>query len=377
MGDKVEQPLETSQGVLLYNGSVYNWMPENDTQHVAANLSNDAQQCVEFIRTLDGEYSLTWVTDQFVVFCTDTFGTRPLWFHHYSEGGIHTASLPDVFRSPQMRCEPNVIYVYHRLRDRLEMNTNISWDLSQHVDSWDATWQAFDRAVMHRHDHDVVYSVSGGYDSGSIMASAEKQFGEILCVNVIPNGEHEILSARSQINPIQLVSYENKRAEVDQRQLLAMTLNQEMGNTMATRGQTAYIRKFMKPHSRKVLITGDGGDEIYSDYGISGKPIRHHSKTGGHFPRDLATAWPWHDHEQVLSKYVGRSEAVGGYWGVELRLPMLDRGLVQAWINTSHRLKNSEYKGWMAQYMRDHRMPFDEHTKAGFGEVVDKPIDLS
>jgi len=365
IGEKVSQPLQTGKGILLYNGSVYNAKPRNDTKWIADNLSSNINECIEFIKTLNGEYSLTWVTEQFVIFCSDTFGIRPLHYQHNQ--GLTTASLFDVLDGDQSRCEPNIIYVYHRINNLIETHNNTEWNLTQGVSSWDHTWEAFDKAVFNRHDNSV-YGVSGGYDSGTIMASAIKQFGVVTCVNNVPNGEHNILAKRHKINPIQPVAYENNPTKVNVDKLFDMTDNDELYNTMATFGQSAYINKWMLPQKRKVLVTGEGGDEIYSNYGYHGTKIRPHSKTGGYFPEDLSTVWPWHDDEQILTKYVGRAEAVGGYWGIELRLPLLDRHLVQAWLNTSHRLKNLEYKGWMAQYMRDHDMPFEQDKKAGYGE---------
>ena len=80
IGEKVKQPVNTSKGLLLYNGSVYNFKPKNDTKVIADNLTENLNDCVEFIKTLNGEYSITWVTDQFVIFCTDQFGIRPLFY---------------------------------------------------------------------------------------------------------------------------------------------------------------------------------------------------------------------------------------------------------------------------------------------------------
>ena len=373
IGEKVLQPLQATKGVLLYNGSVYNVKPKNDSKWIADTLSSDIDQCVDFIKTLNGEFSLTWATEEFVIFCTDTFGIRPLYYHHGI--GLTTASLFDVFEGPRVRCAPNVIYIYHRKKDLIETRSNTEWDLTQKIHSWDQTWEAFDRAVFDRHD-DSVYAVSGGYDSGTIMASAIKQFGEVLCVNNVPNGEHQTLMERHRKNPIQPVPYINNPACVDLEELFTMTGNIELKNSMATYGQSAYIKKWMLPQGRKVLVTGDGGDEIYSDYGYHGVRLRSHSKTGGFFPKNLSTVWPWYDNEQILSKYVGRAEAVGGFWGIELRLPLLDKRLVQAWLRTTDRLKNTEYKGWMAQYMRDHDMPFDQYKKAGYGEGYKKNESL-
>lgn len=47
--------------------------------------------------------------------------------------------------------------------------------------------------------------------------------------------------------------------------------------------------------------------------------------------------------------------------------PLLDVGLVQAWLNTTAELKNKRYKHWMFEYMTEHDYPMLENVKIGFG----------
>ena len=112
------------------------------------------------------------------------------------------------------------------------------------------------------------------------------------------------------------------------------------------------------------MLTGDGGDDIYSDYGFHGHRMRKHSRFGGHFPDVLANVWPWHENN-VFQDFHNRTEAVGGHWGIEMRCPMMSVALVQAWLNTTAQLKNRKHKGWMAQYMLDHKYPFADIEKLG------------
>jgi len=374
IGERNEQPLLKNEGTLLYNGSVYNAKPKNDALWIADNLTGDVSQCVDFVRTLNGEYSITWATGEFVLFCTDTFGIRPLYYKH--DLGLTTASLFEVLEGSCSRCEANVIYVYDRKTNSIQSHTNTHWDLTQRDNHWDNVMQASDKAVYDRHDNSV-YAVSGGYDSGVIMASAVKQFGLITCVTNTPNGEQDIIEQRQKVNQIQPVQYMDNPTGIDLNKIFDMMGEPPRDSaTMGIYGQSAYIQQCMKPYGKKVLVTGEGGDEVYSDYGYHGKKIRWHSTTGGIFPEDLSTVWPWHDDQNILTKWVSRAEAVGGYWGIELRLPLLDKRLVQAWLNTTCKLKNKEYKGWMAQYMTDHNMPFEKGKKAGYSERNKYPQSL-
>jgi len=373
IGDKTEQPLMTDKGILLYNGSVYNFGSVNDTKHIADNLTDNLNQCVEFIKTLNGEYSLTWVTEKFVIFCTDQFAVRPLYFYS-DEDNISISSLSDAldFCPTQIKCQENKIYVYNRVAKHINIFQNTVWNLDQKDTSYDNTFNTFEQAVKDRHDNSV-YAISGGHDSGVIACCANKLFDNAVFVNNVPNEERDIITTRRSKHKIKFVNYKVDNIHIDTDNLYRITGNEEIYNEMATLGQSAYIQRYMLPYNRKTLITGDGGDEVYADYGYKGSKIRAYSKFGGYFPNNLHTVWPWHNHQNVLARFVQRTEIVGGYWGIELRLPLLDKRLVQAWLNTTAKLKNQEYKGWMTEYMKAHDYPF-QMVKTGYAERFKQPV---
>ena len=132
-----------------------------------------------------------------------------------------------------------------------------------------------------------------------------------------------------------------------------------------TIGTMAIIKQLMwRKKTPRVLINGIGGDEVYSDYGVLGQPMRWESNFGGLFPKDLAHVWPWHDR---VHDWMDRDDLVAGFYGVATRYPLLDRELVQAWLNTTHGLKNRGYKDWLRCYMEEKKYPFTD-VKTGFAQ---------
>jgi hypothetical protein len=55
----------------------------------------------------------------------------------------------------------------------------------------------------------------------------------------------------------------------------------------------AYICSLAKKDGRKIYISGQGADEIISDYGMDGRKIYDHSSFGGKFPDNLNSMFPW------------------------------------------------------------------------------------
>jgi|MDTB01.3.fsa_nt_gb asparagine synthetase B (glutamine-hydrolysing) len=377
IGQPTSQPVKNHKGMLLYNGSTYN-QQSNDAKWISENLSGNIDSCIDFIRTLIGEYAIIWNTDSFTIFCSDVFSIRPLYFF-YDEMDIFIASLPESISCypAQYKCEGNKIYVYDKKTKKISIIDNKHFDLSQTDSNYDKVFDAFELAVKDRHTDKNMYTVSGGYDTGAIACCVEKNIGEFNGAFVIPNGEDKkVLAERAQRHKLKPVHFKDSEkifshTEIDK---ILHGRNYETDNSYATYGLSSIILNLMKPRQMKIMVVGSGGDEVYADYGFGGKSLDWYktsgkrldqisSKFGGHFPVHLELVWPWHNYAQYQSSYIEKHEAVGGYWGIEMRCPMLDVRLVQAWLNTKHTLKNCEYKGWMAQYMSEAKYPFDRNGR--------------
>lgn len=365
-----KQPAITEKGTLLYNGSVYNNIRVNDTKWITDQLSDRVDDNISVVRSLLGEYSLTWVTDQHVIFCTDIFGMRPLYYY-YEEDLLCVASLSDCINSRYKkfyRCHENLIYIYNKTTKKLSTVKNMSWNTRQTVANYDRVWELWEKAITDRHTEQTSILMSSGYDSGIIACTAKKFNKDIDCYYIYnENEDNQVVKDRTAIHNVTTIDLKLDHGDPEAHEKFFNTTcdnkylrNNRFGNT----GNTEIFTKHMKPKGKRILLGGDGGDDVYSDYGFHGQRLREHSRFGGHFPKYLENIWPWTE-SNVFRGFHNRTEIVGGYWGIEYRCPLMSTELIQAWLNTTSDLKNREHKGWMAQYMRDHNYPYSDLEKIG------------
>ncbi len=122
----------------------------------------------------------------------------------------------------------------------------------------------------------------------------------------------------------------------------------------------------------RIYLSGQGADEIISDYGFQGNKIYSHSQFGGLFPSNLVGFWPWvsfYDGTQI--QYLNKEEYVAGHYGIETRYPFLDKYLVQEFLWLDSTLKNSKYKSSLDEYLRINNFPFASGQKIGFNTLKD------
>ena len=117
----------------------------------------------------------------------------------------------------------------------------------------------------------------------------------------------------------------------------------------------------------RIYLSGQGSDEIISDYGWNGNKIYNHSSFGGRFPKSLDGFFPWHSfYDGTQIKYLNKEEYVAGTYGIETRYPFLDIELVQEFLWLNSDLKNKEYKAPLSEYLSRNNYPFQRGVKTGF-----------
>lgn len=372
IGNIVPQPIENQHGILLYNGSTYNSQPDNDTLWIVGQLDNSLDNTLEVIRALNGEYSLLYATEAHIVFCTDQWSTRNLWFYYSQEQQqLAVSSLKKVLLDndmPAWPAEENKIYILDRKTFEIFVEDNTCWNLTQHINHYDFVFENFEQAVVNRHEKNLTtYLISSGYDSGVIACAAQKHFDKINTVTAIQKEDKKILAERLKYHrgKIEKVNYDEQQQDYDN---LHSLMPHRFMKSNSTKALTSIIKNHMLPDKHKILITGMGGDEIYVDYSHEHRS-QLFRKLGGHFPDNLELVYPWHNFNDFnLLKQNLRVDLVCGYFGTESRLPLLDQKLFQSWLNITAKLKNSEYKGWMKQYMLQENYPIS-NVKYGWGQL--------
>jgi asparagine synthetase B (glutamine-hydrolysing) len=118
---------------------------------------------------------------------------------------------------------------------------------------------------------------------------------------------------------------------------------------------------------RKVYLSSQGADEIFSDYGRGGQAIYAHSNFGGHFPDGLGKIYSWPSFfGSTQAAYLAKEEYVSGSYGIEARYPYLDKQVVQEFLSLGQAIKNSSYKSVLRNLFEQLRYPFAADEKCGF-----------
>lgn len=358
-----KQPFKSEHGILLYNGTIYN-TEGNDTQWLCSKLDNNIDSCVQVIKSLRGEFSITWVTEDFVIFCPDQWVTRNLWFYFSEqENTLSISSTPDVLRkihTGAWPCKPNTIYILDK-RKSFSLQTRVitEWNLDQKVTNYDKVWEEFETAVDLRINGENAIGLSSGYDSGVIACALHNRFKKHNAVYyMLPGRENaDILEQRRKIHRAKVIV--DKPTDQSVVEEFCKLTKQPSADTKRI-NYYQLICNWSISKGKRIHLTGRGGDEIYSDYGFKGKFLDPSSTFGGYWPDQLDLVWPWHSGRSYLLEATTLQDFALGHWGCEGRLPLLDQQLVQTWLNTTHTLKNARYKGWMSNYMDQFDYPYCE-----------------
>ena len=117
----------------------------------------------------------------------------------------------------------------------------------------------------------------------------------------------------------------------------------------------------------RIYMSGQGADEVISDYGRDGHRIYDHSTLQGTFPKDLEAVFPWSNfYGGTQQAYIAKEDQVSGMYGLEGRYPFLDRDVVQAFLNLTPAMKNAKYKGPIAAALDQLDWPYTPDEKVGF-----------
>jgi asparagine synthetase B (glutamine-hydrolysing) len=372
IGDITVQPIVNKKGILLYNGSTYG-ISGNDAIWLSESLDDNLEHNIEVVRSMRGEYALVYVTDEHIIFCTDHFYQRNLWFYHnISDQKLTVSSIPmNIINKHGVawRCEENKIYILYKDKFKLDVIENKSWDLEQYKNDFDFVFEKFEQAILDRHAPSITTNLqSSGMDSGVINAATYKLRGsDFSSVCDVKLENKEILFQRNKLHRTYPLTVDGRQSE--RPALLSGISNTDMWDEPETDPLLQIIRNYVRGiRNHKVLITGNGGDEIYNDWQgqLDGRKL---GRSSGKWPESLNIIWPYHNHYPRMTRTLTVFDYVGGFYGVEIRNPLLDTDLVQAWLNTTARLKNTEYKGWMQQYMRLTNYPYTTQ-KIHFNEHV-------
>lgn len=381
-GDIKPQPFVKNDVVCVFNGEIYNYKNfgsyTSDGECIIDVYLNRGD---EFCKEFDGEFAICLIdfSKNKLFISTDTFACKPLWYEFRSKEfcvASYNSQLTGLQFKNGKKLKANTTEIYDLKNFHLISSyVNKVFDIQQHKNSFDDWISAFSKSIEKRiknTPHKMFCGMSSGYDSGAISFELQKQGANYKAYTILNNENTEVLNSRIKIirnaEAFDLSSDEFKKWK---RELADNCENftydgYDIKGDQASMGLAAICSRANK-ENRRIYFSGQGADEIISDYGFGGHKIYKHSGFGGLFPDNLQGFWPWHsfwDGTQI--KYLNKEEYVAGHFGIETRYPFLDRDLVQEFLWLTPKLKNSKYKSCLDEYLKVNNFPYESGEKRGF-----------
>ena len=387
-GDFTKQPVQQDDIILLFNGEIYNYKDldpsaESDSFSIISAYKNFG---TSFAQHLDGEYAIILVDikKQLIIFSADVFRTKPLFYSiENNEIGIST------FRTPLQKLgfsnvkavTPNTYNIINLSDNSFKTFKIKEFNLKQYKTSYDDWIQAFDNAIKKRAyqsgNKKMFIGLSSGYDSGAIACALNKLEVDNKCYSIYASENEQVIDQRKlMLKNVQTIRLShNDYSEwysFVQTNCEDFISNQYNGynikNDKASVG-LAYICDKAIKENRKIYLSGQGADEIFSDYGMFGTKIMgdQQSTFGGIYPEDLSLYFPWKNFfDGTMEMYIAKEEYVAGSFGIETRYPYLDKDVVQEFLWLTPELKNKSYKSVVGEYLIRNNFPIDVNKKIGF-----------
>ncbi len=385
-GEFTVQPLMDSNRsvVCLFNGEVYNYKSFGDFASDGLCLIPLYKEYgSKFVSKLDGEFSIVIVDfkKKRVIISSDSFRTKPLWFgkrgSDFCVGSYASCVKGCGFVPKQVKANQCLELSFSlKLLNKFQVT---KFDLRQHKKSYDDWELAFSESVKKRAsdcNSGVFIGLSSGYDSGAIACELTR-LGLLFTGYSVPAAEDKsVLKARRKLVG-NFKSVELTQEEFDFRKKSLGSLCDDfvcrigrqkysVHGDKASVGLSAICDRAVKDGNR-IYLSGQGADEIISDYGHNGRKFYSHSQFGGKFPADLTTVFPWRSfYGGTQAMYLAKEELIAGAFGVEARYPFLDVQLVQEFLWLHIKYKNARYKAPIDVYLRKFDWPFKCGEKMGF-----------
>lgn len=387
-GTKTIQPFHKDEVVVVFNGEIYNYLDFGDYK-TDGEILIDLYKIhgPEFIKLLDGEFAICLVdfTKEIIIISTDTFACKPLWYE-FKDNKFCIASYNSQLtqlgfvNGKKLYANTTKVFNLHTCKKLQEFN-NFEFDIKQYKTTFDDWILAFENSIYKRTNntqYGIFLGLSSGYDSGAIACELLKQNIKFKSFTIAGPENMNIINNRVKLIQEHEVIYLTKHEynliqshivnECEDFNYSDKFINYDIKGDKASYGLAAICSR-AKTENRRIYLSGQGADEIISDYGHNGHRIYGHSSFGGLFPQSLTSFWPWHSfYDGTQIQYLNKEEYIAGHYGIETRYPFLDTQLVQEFLWLDSKLKNSKYKSVLDEYLSRNNFSFAKE-KIGFNTL--------
>jgi asparagine synthase (glutamine-hydrolysing) len=370
----------------VFNGEIYNVQDFSSAgSEVEALIEAYSRLGTGMFSHLDGEFAVVIVDykKKIAVISSDCFGTKPIWAG-FAQGEFACASYASALKALGFKdirkVRANETWIVSLVDWRVVRKQEVvRFNLNQFKESYDDWIYSFEEAIKKRVrglQHKLFVCVSSGYDSGAITCELERQSTNFKAFIFPENENSDVLGSRisrfeKRRIPFALFKFDRKTFAMAKENFEDKCEDYEYDGYRVRNEGAGVGLAHMFQHARdegfKIVLSGQGADEILSDYGMGGKKLYWHSELGGVFPQDLAKVFPWPNvFGRMQERYLAKEECIAGAFGIETRYPFLDKKVVQEFLNLSSKLKNNNYKAPIHEYLSEKKYPFEANSKRGF-----------
>jgi len=425
-GEITEQPLVDKKNdiVLCFNGEIYNYKDfgnyKSDTDMI---INEYILNKTEFIHKLDGEFTFIIFDfkNKLIIQSSDIFKIKPQYYKITNDGIIISTFRSiickccnlnnecDVFEKEKPLLKKNLLthtsikslepneFIIRNLNnfDIINKKTIYEFDLKQYKNNYNDICNEIENSIKKRvynnNNRNIGLCLSSGYDSGAISCYLNKINYNYTSYSMRCLENINILKKRLKLNKKHYFYDINKdtylkykkvyQNDVESTCISQYTNKNNIFGYYNLKGDWAgvglyYIFKESKKDNIKIFLSGQGADEIFSDYGWKGDSIKNLNNKNknngpfsfsGNFPKDLKTIFPWPNFYKGLNEcFIAKEEYTGSLFGIETRYPYLDKKLVQEFLWLNSDLKNKYYKAPLHYYLTKNNYPFCPNEKVGF-----------
>ena len=389
-GEKTLQPFIKNNIVCIFNGEIYNYKNFGNYKSDGCCLIDLYLKFgIDFIKKLDGEYAIILldINKNILIFSTDVFSTKPLYYSiKNNELGIATykSNLITLKHDNILKLKANTTIIYNINSSNLIKKKVYEFNLRQYKTTLNDIFYALEQAILKRCKNlnkNFYLGLSSGYDSGTIAACLNKYNIEYTIYTIECREDINTLIKRHKLHKGDKYYLKNNINKFNNTKLFVKkkmekyqykNRNMDVSDDKGTIG-VSIMAEHAKKKNIKICISGQGPDEIMSDYAMDNKPIfgnspiNTHTCFNGKFPENLKDIFPWKNFfGNSQEDYLMKEELANGLYSIEGRYPFLDVNFVQEFLNLSNELKNKEYKYVLKKYMENENYPYIEKFKVGF-----------
>lgn len=334
------QPLHKN-GALTYNGEIYNFREIADRYHLKTDSDSEvlfflteSKGVEDTLKELDGDYAFAYASDGNIQLARDPAGVKPLYYSKSGElfafasekKALTTIGMKDIFT-----LEPGHMLSW-RKREINEKRVAMfarGERISDEKIASDALLDAVESAVKKRIYRPCAIAFSGGLDSSLIAALCPE--AELYSVGM--TGSHDIMQTKKaalllgmedKLHLHELTVDDVKNALPDVIRAIESIQPQMVSIAMPL----FFASKDAHDDGLRVMLSGQGADELFAGY-------KRYEKMQ---PLELESALT-SDLDNIAQNNLERDDAVTMANSVELRVPYLDRDVLELALRIAPELK--------------------------------------